>query len=442
MLVTLGPPPYSVGTMTARHEQLPGRTLDPIGWTAAIALAFLAMCLWRLTTPSKPFFDEVHYLPAARAILALSHPANPEHPPLAKELIALGIAVFGDGPPGWRAPSALAGTLALFAAMRALWFASLSRFATLAMGVLLATAFPLFVQARIAMLDVFMCSFMLLALWMCAAATRQNETARWRLVLAGVALGCAMACKWNAIPLAALPGLAFLAARANSAGRHFLTSSRGAPIGGMTLIEATLWLGALPLLAYALTYWPNLLYAREAIGPGEFLDLQARMLGLQEQVVGPHTYQSVWYEWAGNWRAIWYLYEQVDGARRGVMLIGNPLTMLLGLPALAWCAWAGLFRRRWDALAVAALYAASLGLWIVAAKPVQFYYHYLLPSCFLMAALALALDELWKRGWRWPPLLTLAGSAALFAFFWPILTAAPLEGPHPFSRWTWLASWR
>lgn len=428
--------------MTAPHELSPRHSLDPIGWTAAIGLAFLAMCLWRLTIPSKPFFDEVHYLPAARAILALSHPANPEHPPLAKELIALGIAVLGDMPLGWRLPSALFGALALFAAMRALWFASFSRFATIAFGVLLATAFPLFVQARIAMLDVFMCAFVQVALWMCAGAVRENETARWRLAVAGVALGCAMASKWNAIPLAALPGLAFLVVRAKSAGRLFLASRRGAPVGGMTLIEAGLWLGVVPLLTYALTYWPNLLYARDAIGPGGFIDLQARMLRLQEQVVQPHTYQSVWYEWVSNWRAIWYLYEEVDGARRGVMLIGNPLTMLLGLPALAWCGWAGLFRQRWDALAVAVLYTVSLGLWIVAAKPVQFYYHYLLPSCFLMAALALALDALWKRGRRWAPLLVLAGSAALFAFFWPILTAAPLEGPYPFTRWTWLDSWR
>jgi hypothetical protein len=59
-----------------------------------------------------------------------------------------------------------------------------------------------------------------------------------------------------------------------------------------------------------------------------------------------------------------------------------------------------------------------------------------------MAALALALDELWKRGWRRLPLLVLAGSAGMFVYFWPILTAAPLDGPDAFLRWTWLDSWR
>jgi hypothetical protein len=120
-------------------------------------------------------------LPAARAILALSHPLNPEHPPLGKEILALGIALFGDRPLGWRIMPALFGTLGLFAAMRAMWFASASRFATIACGVLLVTAFPLFVQSRIAMLDIFMASFALVALWMCAGAVREPETARWRL---------------------------------------------------------------------------------------------------------------------------------------------------------------------------------------------------------------------------------------------------------------------
>ena len=415
---------------------------DPMGWIAALTIAFLTLCLVRLTVPAQPYFDEVHYLPAARALLGLSHLANPEHPPLGKELIALGIALFGDRPLGWRIAPALLGGIGYFAAMRAMWFATLSRFGTVAFGVLLATSFLLLVHARIAMLDGIMASFSLVALWMCAGALRENETARWRLAIAGIALGCAMAAKWNAVPLAILPGLAFLAVRARTAEWSFATISRGEPIGGMSLIEAAVWLGLLPLAVYAASYLPYAFLADGAVSPAGLLDLHRRMIALQEQVVEQHTYQSVWYEWVLNWRAIWYLYASVDGVQRGVMLIGNPLTMLIGLPALAWCAWAGVKRKRRDALAIVVLYAVSLGLWIVAAKPVQFYYHDLLPSVFLMAALALALDELWRRGRRGLPLLVLAGSAALFAYFWPILSAAPLDGRDAFVRWTWFDSWR
>src|SRR6185369_2505220 len=112
---------------TAVHP--PQHARDPIGWTVAVTLGFFLLCLVRLTIPSKPFFDEINYIPAARAILAHSKPLNPEHPPLGKELIAAGLAIFGDRTLGWRMPSVLFGTLALFAAMRAMWFASGARVA-------------------------------------------------------------------------------------------------------------------------------------------------------------------------------------------------------------------------------------------------------------------------------------------------------------------------
>ncbi len=394
---------------------------DPIGWSLAFTLVFFGLCMVRLTVPATPFFDEIHYLPAARAVIELSKPLNPEHPPLGKEILALGIALFGDRPIGWRIMSALFGALGLFAAM-------------LANHV-----------ARIAMLDIFMVSCMLVSVWLCPGAVREPETARRRLAVAGVALGFSMAAKWNAVPVAALPGLAFLAVRLRTVGLRALTARRGAPVPGMTLIEAGLWLGLVPLVAYAACYWPNFLYAERSISPLGLVEWHRHMLDLQGQVISPHTYMSVWYQWISNWRAIWYLYEVVDGAQRGVLMVGNPLTVLIALPAMLWCGWAGLMRQRWDALAVFALYAVSFGMWIVAPKPVQFYYHYFLPSCFLMAALALGLDELWHRAGRWgkgAALAVLALSCAMFAYFWPILTAAPLTDGQEFLRYTWLDSWR
>jgi dolichyl-phosphate-mannose-protein mannosyltransferase len=420
----------------------PQHPRDPIGWCYAVALVFFALALVRLGIPSTPYFDEVHYLPAARALLAGSDWLNREHPMLAKELLAASIGLLGDRPWAWRLPSAMAGALALFAAMRAMWFASLRRFATIAYGLLLASGFVLFVHARIAMLDAFMVAFLMAATWQCAAAVREPEHGRRRLAIAGVAIGLAIASKWNAAPLAPLAGIAFLAARLHASGWHGLIGHRGAPVPGIRLAEAALWLGLVPLAIYPATYWPAWMIAPTEMAQHGFIGLHQMMLAMQESVIKPHPYQSRWFEWMIDWRAIWYLYEHTDGAQRGVLLIGNPLTMLAGLPALAWCAWAGVRQRRIDALAVAAIYAVSLGFWIVAAKPVQFYYHYFVPSMALLAALALALDELRTRGWGWLSGTVLAGSLALFAWFYPILSAAPLPDERGFEKWMWLDSWR
>ena len=422
--------------------QQPEHEHDPLVSTAVFALGFLGLCLIRLTIPSQPLFDEVHYLPAARALLDASAWLNREHPILGKQIIAASIGLLGDNPLGWRLPSALFGTLTLFASMRALWFAAQSRFATLAFGVLLATGFYLFVQSRIAMLDIFMMGFFALAFWQLAAALREPETARWRLALAGAALGLAMASKWNVIVAAMLPGIAFFVARLSAGRRRLLTSKRGIPIPGISLMEAALWLGIVPLLFYFLPHIGACFVAQDPLQVSNFIAYHNDVLALQASIKQPHPYQSQWWQWMLNLRAIWYLYEPVDAAQRGVMLLGNPVSILLGLPALAWSAWTGVLRRDGARIGIVLLFAVSLGMWIVVNKPIQFTYHYFLPSMFLFAALALALDDLKRAGRWWLAMAPLILSGIAFAYFYPVLSAAPLDGERAFMRWIWIDGWR
>ncbi|NVD44128.1 phospholipid carrier-dependent glycosyltransferase [Qipengyuania atrilutea] len=414
---------------------------DPKLWCAVIAGLFWALLQFRLGIPSAPYFDEVHYLPAARELIAGGEFVNREHPLLGKELLALAISVLGDDAAAWRAFPAIAGAVALFAAMRTMWLASWDRFATVAFGILLVTGQLLFVQSRIAMLDIFMLGFLALAYWQLVGAMRQAEHGRLRLGIAGVMLGAAMASKWNAVPLVVLPGIAFFVLRLMAGRRRLFFSRRGWPVPGVSLVEAALWLGIVPLAIYALTFWPAFSASHNGIENG-LIAHHRFMFELQSQLKTAHNYQSNWYDWVINYRPIWYLYERVDGAQRGVLLIGNPLTMILGLPALAWCCWRGIANRNRAALGIAILYLVSLFFWIVAAKPVQFYYHYLLPSMFLLAALALALAAMRDAGRKWTALAVLAASAIFFADFYPILSAAPLESEQSFQNWTWFDSWR
>ena len=421
-------------------SRAPEQPKDPIVWCAAAALAFWALVAWNLAIPSIPYFDEVHYLPPARELLELGAFTNREHPLFGKEMIALGIAIFGDNPWGWRFFSSVAGALALFAVMRTTWYGTLSRFATFATGILVATGFHLFVHSRIAMLDIFMIAGLAVAFWQLAAAMREPETGRRRLAIAGIALGLAMGAKWNALIVATVPGIAFLVLRWRAGRRRLLLSRRGAPVPGITLMEAGLWLGLVPLLVYWATFLPAYFFTVDPIGSG-IAAHHRLMLDLQTQILRPHPYQSTWPEWIANWRAIWYLYEPIDGAQRGVILLGNPLTMLLGLPAILWCAWQGIARGKPMHGGVALIYAVSLGFWIFAAKAVQFYYHYFLPSTALLVALALTLDDLRDAGWRRTAPGVLAASLLMFGFFYEVLAAEPLAGPYSFRTWTWLPSW-
>ncbi len=417
---------------------------DPAAWCGVLAVMFLTLCWWRLGIPSEIYFDEIHYVNAARK-LNLGLRANAEHPMFGKTVLAAAIRWWGDTPLVWRVPSALLGAFGLFAFTRLVWFASGRWLAAVLAGVLLTTDFFWFIHARIAMLDMTMACLAVSALWQFAAACRMPHQARWRLALCGVLLGLALGTKWSVAPLLLLPGLLFLALKLRAHGRRFLVARGGGPVVGVTLAEAAWWLGVVPLAVYWLSFWPAFHWAQNPVDPWHPLAWHEFMIRLQDSVVRPHPYRSVWYQWIGNWRAIWYLYKEVDGVQRGIVLIGNPFTMYAGLVALGWSLWAGLWHRRYDALALATAYLAVLAMWPLSGKPVQFIYHYLLPSTLLMGCLALALEALWRRGdrWRWLMPLAIALSLGLFVWFYPIISAAPLaRGKPSFNDWMWLASWR
>ncbi|MFM5918391.1 MAG: phospholipid carrier-dependent glycosyltransferase [Novosphingobium sp.] len=417
---------------------------DPAEWCGVIAILFLTLVWWRLGIPSQIYFDEVHYVNAARKFNEGLR-VNAEHPMVGKTIIAAAMRWLGDAPLYWRVPSAIAGGIGLFAFTRLVWFASGRRLAAILAGLLLATDFFWFIQSRIAMLDMIMACFAMMALWQLAAAHRMPWQGRWRLALCGILLGLALGTKWSVAPLLLLPPVWFVWTKLRSAGRGLLTARGGGPVEGISLVEAALWLGVVPLCVYWASFWPAFHWTPNPVDWRHPIAWHEFMVRLQDSVTRPHPYRSVWYQWVFDWRAIWYLYKEGDGAQRGVILIGNPFTMIAGLAALVWAVWARIKYRRSDALAFAVCYAVVLGMWPLSGKPIQFIYHYLLPSTFLMGALALALEALWRRTdrWRWLGPAAVVASLAVFAWFYPIISAAPLaRGKPAFNDWMWLDSWR
>jgi dolichyl-phosphate-mannose--protein O-mannosyl transferase len=418
------------------------RKRDPLAMSVAIALGFFLLVLNRLAIPSKPMFDEIHYLPAARRLLDLTSRLNPEHPLLGKEMIAIGMKLFGDSSFGWRLPNAVLGSIGLFAAMRAVWWSSRSTAASVIFGLLLATNFIWFILSRIAMLDMAMASMMALGFWQWALAWQRGR--RVHLALCGLFLGLSLGGKWNGVPLLVLPGLLFAWDRWRAlAGRRreWLTARDVGPVFGVSLLEAALWLGLWPLCVYFATFAPAFFYKIQPMTLRGLIPWQQYMLKLQDSVVKPHHYMSHWWQWVFNLRPIWFLYQKIDGAQRGVLMLGNPFTMLAGLPALLFCAWDGVKGNRLRG-GIVVLYVASLIFWALNGKPVQFYYHYELAATFLMAALALVLAEWWDKRLKWPAFAAVGLSVTLFIGFYPILSAGSLPRANSYVDYTWLRSWR
>ncbi|HYN98509.1 MAG TPA: phospholipid carrier-dependent glycosyltransferase, partial [Actinomycetota bacterium] len=206
--------------------------------TLPLLLVFAAAIrLVRLAEPQELVFDETYYAKDACLYLGYSpdqcgltgtSEQSYVHPPLGKWLIAAGIKLFGNDSFGWRISALVFGVALVLVVYLLADRLFKNRWISLVSGLLVATDFLLFVQSRIAMLDIFLAFFIALGFLFLVldrnavmAAKDHLESGaegpppvrriRYRMAC-GVAFGLALSVKWSgvyAMAAAALLGLAW-----------------------------------------------------------------------------------------------------------------------------------------------------------------------------------------------------------------------------------------
>jgi dolichyl-phosphate-mannose-protein mannosyltransferase len=392
-----------------------------IAWNAIIALIIFFVAHFALlvgvTTPDKFYFDEVHYVPAARQMLAPATSApvlNPMHPPLAKQLIALSIQGFGDIPLGWRYPGVLFGSLAIVA----VYLCGLALFA--AQGPAIASALiaffnqMVFVQSRIAMLDIFALTFGLFATAGFMHGFRKQRPQFW-FALTGLACGLSIACKWSGSFVLATCIAVVAVIRLMQGWRTRFDDATACDwyrpdlwpdfkswqfAACFVLIPAVVYLASfVPLYGFSIT---------------DLLEAQHRIFGDNTTTaIAGHTYMSAWPSWPLLVRPVWYLFDSIGDDRiAAVVLLGNPLVMWPALPALAVGLRDWIVTRRFDAFLILAFYFGPYLAWALLPRTLGFLYYYLPSATFA----SLALVYLLRRG-NSPPWLLWAFVAVAFAGF-------------------------
>jgi dolichyl-phosphate-mannose-protein mannosyltransferase len=480
------------------------------GWLMTAIITALAaisrfLNLGSPTDAGTPVFDEKHYAPQAWQMLH-NHGVedNPGyglvvHPPVGKQLISIGEALFGYNGLGWRFSGALCGVVTVLLVVRIARRISRSTLVGGIAGLLLIADGVSFVSARTALLDVFLVVFVVAA-FACLMVDRDDvrhrmhiafmegriaETpwgprlgVRWWRFGAGVLLGLACATKWSGLYFVVFFGVMTLVLDAIARKQYHVPG----PWRGMLrrdLGPAAYVFGFIPFAVYLASYAPW--FASEtgvdrhevgqSIGENSIIPLPDALrslwhytyaayrfhAGLTNADGNHHPWESKPWTWPMSLRPVLYAIDNHDVAGCGaqscvkaVMLVGTPAMWFVAVPVLLWALWRAVVRRDWRYGVVLVGYSAGFLPWFFDIDRQMYFFYATVMAPFLVLAIALVLGDILYQPKQNPERRTLgllvvclyvALVIANFAWLYPILTGIPISQ----STWNleiWLPSWR
>ena len=377
------------------------------GWAMTAVITALAavtrfLNLGSPTDAGTPIFDEKHYAPQAWQVLH-NHGVedNPGyglvvHPPVGKQLIAIGEALFGYNGLGWRFSGAMCGVIVVLLVVRIARRMSRSTLVGGIAGLLLITDGVSFVASRTALLDGLLTVFVVAAfgalivdrdqvrerMHVALLEGRIAETpwgprlgVRWWRFGAGVLLGVACATKWSGLYFVVFFGVLTLAF--DVAARRQYRVFR--PFLGT--LRRDLGPAAYALGPDSVRRLPGVLCAVVRLGDrcqparsGQFdrrglhpaLPDAVRSLwhytyaayrfhaGLTNADGNHHPWESKPWTWPMSLRPVLYAIDNQNvpgcGAQscvKAVMLVGTPAMWFIAVPVLGWALWRAFVRHDW-----------------------------------------------------------------------------------------------
>ena len=387
-----------------------------------VLLVALILRLAYLNVLAAPVFDENFYVTAARSVLAGGVDPNPEHPPLAKLVIAASMALFGDNVMSWRLPAVLFGAAGVaFFYFIVLELSKSKRLAALSAAVLALDPLHILLS-RTAMLDIFMSAFLLAGAYFAL---------KRRFAWAGLLFGLGMAAKWPA-------ALGFVAVAAYL---HLQKRLRPADVAYMVVIAA---------LTYVLVYTPSIINE----GPVEWASFQLHNIGKTSAIPSASVQSSTALQWPFLQRPVWFTWDNPDFAppadllwlvnlaggtpALGVVALGNPVFWIPGLLALVWLA-AQKAKKLSPVRMFAVVWFACTYLPFLLISRTHMFIYYMLP---VLPAYALALSQflVTKKLEKWylivlvlslvvllPLIIGLPAPQGYFELLRPLIGTHPLE---------------
>ena len=376
------------------------------------------------------YFDEIYHGRTGYEQLHKMPVYETTHPPLGKDLIMVGIALFGMTAFGWRFAGTLFGVLLVPLAWCFVRRLTRKPWAAATAGVLLALDFMRFSQSRLATIDVYGTFFILLGaycmVWYCQRVLTDGvNRALLPMALGGVAFGLGCAAKWTGIYAGvglAVLYLGVLYARWQQKRPGFRAEFRTAAVGGV------LFYVLLPLCLYIGSYLPYW-WRDPAFSLSDWWQCQVSMFSYHATLKATHPFESRWYTWLLGLRPVWYYRNGYlpYGMKASIAGMAGPVIWLVGLAALVGLLWHQVSGRgSRQGAGVLILYGTQLIPWMLVTR-CTFLYHYFPSSMFCLAALALVLARMKHVDWAKKIAAGLCVVAlVLFVLYYPALSGLPI----------------
>ncbi|MEE0801185.1 MAG: phospholipid carrier-dependent glycosyltransferase [Gemmiger sp.] len=376
------------------------------------------------------YFDEIYHGRTGYEMLHRLTVYETTHPPLGKDFIMLGIAIFGMTGFGWRFSGTLFGVLLVPLAWCFARRLTRKPWAGAVAGVLLALDFMRFSQSRIATIDIYATFFILLSadcmLWYCQSVLQKGvHGSVIPMALGGIAFGLGCASKWTGIYAGAGLAVLYLGvlyARWQQHKPDFWKEFRLAALGGVVFYIAV------PLMIYLASYLPYW-WRDPSFGLEDWWNCQTYMYWYHSTLNATHPFESRWYTWLLDLRPVWYYLNGYlpSGTKASIAGMYSPVLCLAGLVSILLVFWRQISARGSRAGAgLLILYATQLLPWMLVSR-CTFLYHYFPSSMFALAAIVFVLSRMEKEQ-RAKQIAAGLCVAALICFVWfyPALSGLPI----------------
>jgi len=437
---------------------------------------------------TNTYFDEIYHARTAYEHLNLLEPYENTHPPLGKLFIAIGIAIFGMNPFGWRIIGTLFG-----AAMIPLMYLFgkkmfKKRFYGFCSAFLIMFDFMHFSQTRIATIDVYATFFIILMYYfmydyfMNKSYELEFKKSLMPLLYCGLTFGIGVATKWISIYAGAGLALLFFSAKIieyldykkyinmaqNKSRKTNKTANRKKqPAAGgkkytdkpvpadlrwtddfipLNLIGTAayciVFFILIPIIIYIASYIPYML-SGQGHGLGEVWSLQLHAYRYHSQLEATHTFSSPWYQWPIIYRPTWF-YSGMDmpaGEASTIVSMGNPAIWWVGIIAFFVSVYLSIKKKDKRMVVVFTALLFQYAPWILVTR-ITWIYHFFSSVPFLILSIVYVIKYIMEEyKAKYGIYVYLGVVLLLFVIFFPALSGMTvstdyIKGLRWFKSWT------